>query len=182
MRSKPTFKPDSSSSQNNKYSLPSCLLMFFVVVGGYFAFGAINRVLSGSGNSLDQVICCGTLIGLVLLVILAILQEDQNTKKLREAQQEWKGTCRSVEVAIVNRQYYPGGSWEDEYGIPHTARPRYQLDLESTAKQRVLFPNLQSVSVSVNESVYSKLVDRNVVRVYYQPDSPMTFLLEEEIE
>jgi hypothetical protein len=182
MRSKPTFKLESSSSQNKEYSLPSCLLMCFVVVGGYFAFGAINRVLSGSRNSLDQVICCGTLIGLVILVILGILTEDQNTKKLREAQQEWKGTCRPVEVAIVNRQYYPGGSYEDEYGIPHTVRPRYHLDLELTAEQRVLFSNLQSVSVTVNERVYSKLVDRNVVCVYYQPDSPMTFLLEEEIE
>ncbi|MBI5565798.1 MAG: hypothetical protein HY870_12960 [Chloroflexi bacterium] len=177
MRSKPAFKPDSS-----QYDSPSCLWMFIVAVGGYFAFGAINRVLSGYGNRLDHLICYGVLIGFVILVILAKRQTDRDTKKLREAHHEWKYTCRSAEVSIINRQHYPGGSWEDGYGIPHSSHPSYHLNLELTAEQRVLFPNLQSVRVDVNEDIYSKLIDRNVVRVYYQPDSPMIFLMEEEIE
>ena len=182
MRSKPAFNPDSSRSQNKENDPASCLWLLFVTIGGFFVFLAINRVWSGRGNRLDHMICYGVLIGFVILVILAILQEDQDKKRLREAQQEWKRTCNSVEVGVVNRKYYPGGSWEDEYGIPHSSHSSYQLDLESTAEQRVLFPGLQSVSVTVNGNIYSKLIDRNVVRVYYQPESPMTFLLEEEIE
>jgi len=182
VRSKSAFKPDSSRSQNKENDTASCLLFIFVAIGGYFVFLAINRVLSGRGNRLDHMICYGVLIGFVILVILAILQGDQPKKKLRQAQQEWKRSCNSVEVGLINRRYYPGGSWEDEYGIPHSSHSSYQLDLESTAEQRVLFPGLQSVSVTVNGNIYSKLIDRNVVRIYYQPESPMTFLLEEEIE
>jgi hypothetical protein len=181
MRSKPAFKPDSSRIQNKEHDSAGCLWMFFAAVGGYFVLVAINRVLSGHGNRLDHMICYGVLIGLVILVILAILQEDQDKKKLREAQQEWKRTCKSVEVAVVNREYYPGGSWEDEYGIPHSSHSRYHLYLELIAEQRALFPNLQSVSVTVDASIYSKIADRSVVRVCYEPDSPMTFLLEEEV-
>jgi hypothetical protein len=50
------------------------------------------------------------------------------------------------------------------------------------AQQGALYPNLQSVRVTVDASTYSKTEDRDVVRVYYQPDSPMTFMLEEELE
>jgi hypothetical protein len=56
------------------------------------------------------------------------------------------------------------------------------LNLELTAEQRVLFPNMPYVSVTVNENIYSKILDENVVHVYYQAESPMTFLLEEETE
>jgi hypothetical protein len=182
MRSKPAFNLNSSRSQNEEHDSAGCFWMFFAAIGGYFVLVAISRVSSGHGNRLDHVICYGVLIGLVILVILAILQEDQDKKKLRQAQQEWKRTCESVEVAVVNREYYPGGSWEDEYGIPHSSHSRHQLYLELTAEQRVLFPNLQSVRVTVDASIYSKIAARSVVRVYYQPDSPMTFLLDEEIE
>ncbi len=181
MRRKPDFKPDSSQKPNKENDSLSCLWMFFVLVGGYFVITAINRVLSGNGNILDHMICYGVLIGFVILVILAKREEDQDKKKLREAQQDWKHTCRSAEVAIVNREYC-SGTWEDEYGIIHSSRYGCKLNLELTAEQRVLFPNLQSVRVTVDENIYSKLIDRYVVRIYYKPDSPMDFLLEEEIE
>jgi hypothetical protein len=126
-------------------------------------------------------ICYAVLIGFVILVIWVIIQEEPRQKKVREAQQEWQGACKSVEVAIVDRFYYPGGSWEDEYGIPHSSHASYTLYIELPAEQKVDFPNLQSVSVDVSGEIYSKLLDRNVVRVYYKPDSPMTFLLEDEI-
>jgi hypothetical protein len=182
MRRKPNFKPDSSRSHNEELNLASCLWMLFVIIGGYFVMHAIFRVSSGQGNKLDHIICYGVLIGLIILVILAILQENRDKEKLRKAQQEWKRKCKSVEVAIVNRKYYPGRSWDDGYGISRTSHSSYELNLELTAEQRVLFPNLSSVSVTVNKSIYSKIIDRNVVCVYYQAESPMTFLLEEETE
>lgn len=156
--------------------------MIFVAVGGYFVCGAINRALSGYGSGLDQVICYGAMIGLVILTIWAMLHESQDQQEIREAQQAWKRTCKLVALAIVSRQHYAGGIWEDEIGIPHTSRERYDLNLELTNEQRVLFPNLHAVRITVNETIYSKLIDRTVVRVYYQPDSPLTFLLEEEIK
>jgi len=141
---------------------------------------AIFRVDSGQGNKLDHIICYGVLIGLVILVILEILQGDK--AKLWKATREWKRECKSVEVAIVNREYYPNRLLEDEYGMPRPTHSICKLNLELTAEQRVLFPNLPSVSVTVNEYIYLKIIDRNVVRVYYQAESPMTFLLEEETE
>jgi hypothetical protein len=186
MRSKPAFNPDSSrrhSKENDSAGcLWGCLWTCIATVGGYHVFTAIDRVWSGHGSQLDHMICYGVLIGFVMLVILARIMEHRDKKKLRVAQQEWKRTGKSVEVAIVNRSHYPGGSWEDQYGIPHNSRPSYHLSLELTAEQRALYPNLQSVRVTVDASTYSKTEDRDVVRVYYQPDSPMTFMLEEELE
>lgn len=183
MRSKPEFKSGSATSQAKDSSLGGCLWMLIVVVGGYFVVTAINRVLSGYGNRNDYLVCYGGLIGFVILLILAKRQGDQEKIRLRAAQQEWKSACKSNEVAIVNRRYFPAASWEDEYGIPHSSRASYHLDLEATAEQRrALYPNLQSVSVEVNESIYSKLIEQNLVRIYYQPEKPMTFLLEAELE
>lgn len=181
MRNKPALKPDSSQSQNQWTELPGCLWTIFVVVGGYFIIRAMDRVWYGQASRLDQMICSGVLAGFVILLIWAKRDRDRDQKKLREAQQAWKRTCRSVEVAIVNRKHYSGGWWEDDYGT-HSSRSSYHLDLEVIAEQRVLFPTLQSVSVEVEGTVYSKLKDRNVVRIYYQPDSPMIFLLDEELE
>ena len=183
MRSKPVFSPASSSSQNLEHdstSCSSCILMFFAAVAFYFVPGAIDRVFSGSGNRLDHMICYGVLIGLVILVILVNLQNFQDDKKARKAQGEWKIASKSVEVAIVNRTYHPGGTWEDGDGMPHSSYPSYRLALELTDEQRLLYLNLKSVSVTVDEKIYSKIKDRDVVRVYYQPASPMTFFLKKK--
>jgi hypothetical protein len=132
--------------------------------------------------------------------------------------QEWKKGCVSAEVTIVSREHYPGGTYEDEYGISHHSRPHYRLKLKINAVQKAVAPNQMIVemgrskwlirsrdqmggvsrianptysiysnllptivSVDVHENIYTKLEKCDAVRIYYKPESPLTFLLEEEI-
>lgn len=181
MRAKPGFEPDSYEPQRKYDDSPSCLWMLILTVGGYFVFSAINRVGSGYGSTLDKFICYGLLICVGILFALNPYFEKQEKKKLQKTRQEWKRTCKSTEVAIVSRHYSPGGSYEDEYGIPHSSRPSYHLDLEMNADQRAVVPQLLTkVTVYVHQSVYAQLQNRNTVRIYYKLEAPMTFLLEEE--
>ena len=155
--------------------------MILVTVIGYFVFLAITRVTSGNGSKLDHYICYGTLAGFVVILILGVLDTKKDKKALAAKRQNWKDTCKSGEVAIVNRHYYPGGTNEDENGIPHTSRASYHLDLEMNADQRAAAPDRKVLYVEVSGSVYGKLLERNTVRIYYKPEAPLTFLLEEEL-
>lgn len=182
MRRKPSFEPDSYEAQHPKEESPSCFLMLLITVIGYFIFSALSRTtLSGFANKSDQFICYGTLIGIAVLFVLASRQEKQDKQKLKEARQEWKRTCKSAEVAILNHRYYAGGTTEDEYGIPHSSHASYHLDLELSADQKDIAPIPTMVSVDVRMPVYAQLQNRNTVRIYYKPEAPFTFLLEEEL-
>ena len=156
--------------------------MIIATVVAYFVLLAIIRVLSEQGNKFDQFICYSVLIGFVILMILAIIQQLRDSIEISKLQQKWKCECKSVKVAIIDRKYHPDGSYEDGYGIPHSFYSSYQLNLESTIEQRALYPNLISISVDVSEIIYSKVKDRNIVQIYYKPASPMEFLLDEEFE
>ena len=49
------------------------------------------------------------------------------------------------------------------------------------ADQRAVAPNQTVVSVDVDAYVYEKLEKCDTVRIYYKPESPMIFLLKEEL-
>lgn len=181
MRSKPDFNLNPSQGQDNGPGCAGCLGMLVVAIGGYFVYTAVDRVLAGDGNMLDHVLCYGVLAGLGIIIILACVEESRKLSRLKEAHLAWKRKCTSAEVAIVSHNFYPGGSWEDEYGIPHSSHASYGLNLELSPDQRAKFPNLQSVNVTLTANIYAKLADRTVAHIYYPPESPMTFLLEEEL-
>lgn len=181
MRTRPGIGPDTLKSRTPDQDSPGCIVMILVAVIGYFVLLAITRVTSGSGSRLDHIVCYATLIGLVILFAMVPILDNQEKKKLREERQHWKDTCKSAEAAILDRSSYPGGSYEDEYGIPHYSRASYHLDLEMNSDQRAVSPNLTRIRVDVYANIYEKLKDRNTVRIYYKPEAPMVFLLEEEI-
>jgi hypothetical protein len=183
MRTKPNFsKKDSPEGQTRNNDTWGCTWLALLIAVGYIVSSAVARVNSHTGSWLDQVICYGTLISIVTTFIVGDWAQKREKKKLHEAQQEWKRGCKSAEVAIVNRYGYDGGSYEDEYGIPHTTRPNYHLNIELGADQKAISPNQTTVQVNVYSNVFQKLEKRDTVRIYYEPESPLEFLLEEEIE
>jgi hypothetical protein len=182
MREKPDFgKKDFFEAQVKNTESPCCIWIPFIAIIGYIVFTAINRVISGYGNKLDQIICCGTLIGFVIMCILGIRDMNRDKEALKSEKYKWRKGCTIAEVAILSRHGYPGGTYEDGYGDIHSSRSYYHLDLETNADQRTVAPNQTVVSVNVDEYVYKMLEKCDTVRIYYKPESPMTFLLKEEL-
>jgi hypothetical protein len=182
MRVQPEFEQGSKQVPPKAGDSPGCLLLLVLTVGGYFALSAINRAMAGSGSPLDKSICYGLLACLVILFALSPYFSKQEKKKYLAARQAWVRSSVAVEVSILDRRHFPGSSWEDGYEIPHHSSPSYHLDLETSPDQKAAHPNLTQVSVEVQEPVYTRLQDRRTVRIYYKPEAPFTFLLEEEIE
>jgi hypothetical protein len=165
-------KPDNDSM--------SCVIIPIGIIISYFALSAIFRVTSNAGSKLDQIICYGALIFFVIIMILG-LRSWYRESNVREAEKrQWKSTCAFSDVAIVSRHHSPSVTIEDDYGVHHY-RSSARLELEMNLDQRTVAPNQTSVSVTVNENIYEKVENRNTVRIYYQPESPMTFMLEEEL-
>ena len=91
--------------------------------------------------------------------------------------------CVFADVPIVDRHHSPGGTYEIGYypGEYRHYGPSYHLDLEMTDDQRAVASNQTVVGVGVPGKVYDMLQNRNTVRIYYERENPLTFLLEEEI-
>jgi hypothetical protein len=81
-------------------------------------------------------------------------------------------------LTIVSRRR--ASSWWDGYSNRYRKVPN-SLELELSSNQKVAFPRGMIVTVEVSQSVYNRLEKRNTVRIYYMPESPLTFLLEEEL-
>ncbi len=173
MRTKPHFGKKEAVPSRNNHDSEGCVRIPLFIVLSYFAIKAIVSYTSGSGSKLDQMICFGALIVFVVVMLLGFNQWTKEGLEINKEKQRWKSTCKSAEVAIVNRHSFPGGSFQDEYGIPHTARADYSLTLR--------LPNQVDVKIEVSERVFAKLEQRNIVRIYYKPEEPLTFLLEEEM-
>jgi hypothetical protein len=183
MREKPNFdKKDSFEPQNQSDGWWDWIQVLGICVVGYIVFSSIDRVISGHGERVDGIICSGTLACLAIIVIVVEKKKKKEKQRLHEAQQEWKCTCKSEEVAIVNRQSASYESYFDDYGDLHHGGSSHHLELEATADQKAVSPNLTVVSVEVCSNIYEMLQDRKIVRIYYKPESPLEFLLEEEIE
>lgn len=189
MRAKPIFGKKESVEPRDKDDRWGCIQFPLIIVVSYFVLSAIVRYTSGSGNKLDQIICYGTLSLFVIIMLIGAIESAKESAAIEVEKQHWKNTCSFGDVVIASRDGYRGGTYEDEYGIPHTVRPHYRLTLKIPIQVPVrlhygLTHKLSSqvdVNIDVSESIYTKLENRDTVRIYYKPESPLTFLLEEEL-
>ena len=176
-------KPDFGKKVSNRGNSLGFVSLLFIAVIGTLVVSAISRVMSGHGSRDDQYVCYGILICLVLVYFQAEREKKEEEQRLLEVRQKWRNTSKSAEVAIVNRRYSRGGVYEDGYypGEFHSHRSYYYLDLATNDDQRAIAPNKIIIGVEVSQGVYNHLENRNTVRIYYKPESPLTFLLEEEV-
>jgi hypothetical protein len=178
MRVKPNFD---KKDQTKNHERLSCSQSLWVLVIGYLVLSAINLVFANLGSRLGQIICIGTVICVILVFVWDSRKKDQENERLQEERQRWKSACKSAEVAVVSRQSAAYESYFDDYGDLHNGKSSYSLDLETTVDQKAVNPNLAIISVKVYSDIYEVLQDRKTVCIYYKPEDPLTFLLEEEI-
>jgi hypothetical protein len=189
MRTKPIFGKKEPVESRDRDDPRGCFWLPLMIVVSYFVLSAIVRYTSGSGNKLDQGICYGSLLLLVIFLLVGVIGSAKESAAIEAEKKQWKNFCASAEVAIVSRDGYRGGSYEDEYGIPHYSRPHYRLTLKVPFQVSVrLYKTLTyksssqyDVVLDVSESIFKALENRDTVRIYYKPDSPLTFLLEDEL-
>ena len=86
--------------------------------------------------------------------------------------------CETAKLTIVGRG--EASSWWDDYANRYHSSPNY-LVLEMNADQIAVSPLQTSVRVEVDQSVYNRLKESSSTRIYYSPESPLTFLLEDEL-
>jgi len=153
-----------------------CVKFPLIIVISYFVLSAIFRVTSNSGSKLDQIVCYGTLICFVIIMLLGARDTFRDSQLAAEERQQWKNACTSAELTIIN--HHEGGSYDDGYRY-HSFPCR--LELEMNSDQRAVSPNQTIVSVNVSDTIYKRLEKYNTVRIYYMPGSPMIFLLEDEL-
>ena len=156
----------------------ACVWIPLIIVISYFVLSAIIRVTSNSGSKLDQIVCYGTLICLVIIMLLGARDLYRDSQVAAAERQQWKNACISAELTITNR--HEGGSFWYDYGNRYLRAP-YQLELELNSNQRTVSPGQTIVSVEVSADIYKRLEECKTVRIYYMPESPMTFLLEDEL-
>ncbi len=150
--------------------------LLFIVIA-YFVLSAIGRVMSSSGSKLDQIVCYGTLICFVIGMLLEARHAHWESKVQEARRKLWAKDCKTALLTIVSRQ--EGFSYWD-----NSDRCRYapnSLELEMNSDQKAVSPDQTIVWAEVNQDVYNRLKECNTVRIYYMPQSPMTFLLEEEL-
>jgi hypothetical protein len=162
-----------SMSDNDQWS---CLTAPLFIVISYFVLSAITRVTSNLGTKLDQMVCYGALIIFVIIMIWGAYGTYRSNQNAAEERQNWKKGCKSAELTILNR--YESGAYDDGYRY-HTVPCR--LELEMNSDQIAFSPNFTVVNVSVKENIFNRLKERHTVRIYYMPETPLTFLLEDEL-
>jgi hypothetical protein len=154
----------------------SCVIVPLFIVVSFFVLMAIARVTTNSGSWLDQVICYGALSVLVIIMLLGAYAMGRDSLAASAQLEEWKNSCMSAELTIINR--HESGSFDDGYRIHSTP---CRLELEMNSDQRAVSPNQSGVEVKIDDYIYKRLEKRSTVRIYYRPEAPMTFLLEDEI-
>jgi hypothetical protein len=181
-RTKPTLgRAASGSASKPGNDSISCIWTPVLIVVSYIILSAIIRVTSNAGSQLDQIICYGTLVVFVVIMLLGARDMRKDKQAAAAERRQWQLGCTSAQVSIVGRRYSPSMSVEDGYGKFHSIHSSYELDIGMSADQRAAAPNQTSVKVVVDSLTYEKLKNRNTVRIYYKPEAPLTFLLEEEI-
>ena len=155
-----------------------CGWSVLIILVLYYGLFAINRVSSNSGSKLDQVICYSTLICLVILIILGVRDMRRESRALQTARLKWAAGCETAKLTIVGRG--EASSWWDDYANRYHSSPNY-LVLEMNADQIAVSPLQTSVRVEVGQYIYNRLKESSSARIYYPPESPLTFLLEDEL-
>jgi hypothetical protein len=155
-----------------------CFWSAIIILIAYFFINAIVRVTSNSGSKFDQVICYGALICLVVIIILGIRDTLRESRAQQTARLNWAASCKTAQLTIASRQ--EAVSWWDDYTNRYHNLPNY-LELDMNSGQIAASPTQPTVRVDVDRDVYNRLKDSSTVRIYYQPETPLTFLLEEEL-
>ena len=155
-----------------------CLLLPLMIVASYFALSAVLRTVSNSGSRLDQIVCYAALIFFALLMLRGVRSLYQENKASKTERRRWAEGCKTALLRIVSRQ--AAASIWYEYSGRYFHRCN-SLRLQMNSDQQVASPNQTIVEVEVSQHVYNRLKKRNTVRVYYMPESPLTFLLEDEL-
>lgn len=158
-----------------------CIRFLVIVVVLYFVLRAIARVISGYASNLDHLICYGTLIFFVYALVIEPGIKERKSKTMDAETQKWMNSCKSAKVSIVSRSFSRRSTYEDEYGVPRSYGPSWYLELEMIADQKAAAPNETIVRLTVDGYIYNLLENRDAARIYYEPESPLTFLLEEEL-
>jgi len=91
---------------------------------------------------------------------------------------KWAEGCKTALLPIVHR--HEATSWWDDYDN-RFHNTRSSLELEMNFDQKAASSNRKIVRVEISEYVNNRLKERSTVRIYYKPESPLTFLLEEEL-
>ena len=178
MRVRPNFDKKAQTQDNKRVG---CFQSVWIVIIGFIVLSAISLGFANLESRLGQIISLGAMICVILVFVWDSRKKDQEKKRLREEQKRWKSACKSTEVAIVSRQSSAYESYVDDYGDLHNGKSSYHLDLETIAEQKAVKPNLNTVTVYVYSDIYKRLEDRNTVHIYYKPEAPFTFFLEEEL-
>jgi hypothetical protein len=155
---------------------PGCILMLLGTAISYIVLSAALDVLSDSASKRDKLICYGSLLVCVALILLGTRDMYRDYKVRKAETREWKASCTVAQVEIIDR--HPGGTYDDGYRF--RSYP-CRLEIEMNADQRAVSPHQTTVSVDVSHYIYDKLAERASVRVYYLPEAPLAFLLEEEM-
>jgi hypothetical protein len=134
--------------------------------------------MSNSGSNLDRTICYGTLIFFVILMLRGVQAEYQASKARKAEREAWEKGCKTASLVIVRRS--PALSWWDDSAYRPMRTPD-SLELEMNSDQKVASPTQTTVYVNVSPHVYKHLEKSSTVRIYYMPESPLTFLLEDEL-
>jgi hypothetical protein len=155
-----------------------CILMPLGIVISYFVLSAILRVTSNSGSKLDQIICYGTLICFVIIMLVGVRDERRKSKAEKAERKRWAEDCKPASLTIVSRRV--AISWWDDYSNRYRNAPN-SLGLEMNSDQKAASPNRTIVNVEVSQYVYERLEKCSTARIYYKPETPLVFLLEDEI-
>jgi hypothetical protein len=153
-----------------------CVWMLVAAVVAYFVLSSVSRVLFHIASKLDQLICDGALALFLVMLLVGIVFQMRDWNAKARAKTAWAGACIRAEVRIVGRR--PAGGFEMYDRYHHVSA---HVELEMNADQRALAPLATSVSVDIPDTLYTRLADRDTVRIYYSPDAPLEFLLEEEL-
>lgn len=176
-RTKPTIGTTQPQGQVPKPGddQPGSVLMLVGTVISYVVLSAIMDVLSNSATQMDKVICYGSLVFFMALILIGTRDMHRDSKVRKAKMGEWKASCTVAQLEIMSR--HPGGTDDDGYNY-HSYPCR--LVLKANADQRAVSSNITTVSVSVSGHIYDQLAERDTVRIYYLPEAPLAFLLEEE--
>jgi hypothetical protein len=149
-----------------------------VAAVSYFVLAAVFRVTSNSGSKLDRIVCYGTLILLVFVILLGARDTHRQTRAKHAERKAWAMGCRTALLTIVGR-HEAISLWDDYSQRYHNSHN--SLDLEMNSDHEAALPTQTVVSAQVSQYISDHLKERNTVRIYYMPEAPMAFLLEEEL-
>lgn len=178
-RTKPDFRKTPLLKSPPKEDDPmSCIWIPLFIGISYFVLKAISRVTSNQGSELDQVICYGALFFFTVIMLLGARDTHQENKAEKEGRKKWAGNCKIALLVIMSR-HEANVWWDDSTNRPHSS-PN-MLELEISADLKEVFSSYTMIQVTVDQHVFDRLKACNTVRIYYMPESPTTFLLEEEL-